>query len=126
MKSVCSLITMSNFRFSKGTNHAPLLADLFLHLTYFLQGFLMNKDRKLAPTLNPIYLLNCSRLGVYLYLIYPNELEVNNDTDPQRSASYIDLHLEINNGEYQNQNCHERNDLLSQKSNSLSSGKSLN
>ena len=39
------------------------------------------------------------RFGDYLHRIYPNELEVNDTTDTQKSASYLDLHLEVNNGE---------------------------
>jgi len=42
--------------------------------------------------------LNISRFGDYLHRIYPNELEVNDTTDNQTSASYLDLHLEIDNG----------------------------
>ena len=39
-----------------------------------------------------------SRFGNNLHLIYTNELEVKDTTDTQKSASYIDLHLEIDNG----------------------------
>jgi hypothetical protein len=37
-------------------------------------------------------------VGDYLHRIYPNELEVNDTTDIQKSSSYLDLHLEVNNG----------------------------
>jgi hypothetical protein len=33
----------------------------------------------------------------YLHLIYQNELEVEDTTDTQKSASYLDLHLQIYN-----------------------------
>ena len=33
----------------------------------------------------------------YLPLIYPNELEVKDTTDTKKYASYIDLHIEIDN-----------------------------
>jgi hypothetical protein len=33
-----------------------------------------------------------------MQLIYPNELEVKDTTDTLKSASCLDLHLEINNG----------------------------
>ena len=39
--------------------------------------------------------LNNSRLGDYLHLIYPNELEVKDTTDTQKSDSYFDLHIDI-------------------------------
>jgi hypothetical protein len=43
-------------------------------------------------------LLNISRFDEYLRFIYPNELEVKDTTDTQKSASYFDLHIEIDNG----------------------------
>jgi hypothetical protein len=43
------------------------------------------------PQLNRRY----SRFVHYLHRIYPNELEVKDTTDNQKSASYLDLHLEI-------------------------------
>jgi hypothetical protein len=87
---------------------APLIADLFLHAykADFLQGFFKNKDRKLAQTFNSSFCyihvddvlsLNNSRFSDYLHHIYPNELQVKDTTDTQKSASYLDLHLEINN-----------------------------
>jgi len=92
-----------------GMNCAPLLVDLFLHAyeADFLQGFLKNKDRKLPQTFNSsfryiddVMSLNNSRIGHYLLVhrIYPKELEVKDTTDTQMSASYLDLHLEIDNG----------------------------
>ena len=53
-----------------------------------LQGFLKNKDRKLAHTFNSIFRytdnvlsLNNSQLGDNLHLIYPNEIEVKDNID---------------------------------------------
>ena len=87
-----------------GSNCAPLLADLFLY-SYeadFLEGLLKKKERKLAQTFNfsfryidDVLSLNNSRFGDYLHLIYPNELEIKDTTDTTKSASYLDLHLEI-------------------------------
>jgi hypothetical protein len=67
----------------------------------FLQGLLMNKG-KLAHTFNYSYIdnvlsLNDSRFGDYLHRIYPNELEVKDTTDTQKSASHLDLPIEIDN-----------------------------
>ena len=42
--------------------------------------------------------LNNSPFGDYLHRIYPNELEVKDNTDTQRFASYHDIHPEIDNG----------------------------
>ena len=41
---------------------------------------------------------NNFRIGEYLHRIYPNELEVKDTTDTQNSASYFDIHLEIDIG----------------------------
>jgi hypothetical protein len=34
----------------------------------------------------------------YLHLIYPNELEIKDTTDTQKTTSYLDIHFEIDNG----------------------------
>jgi hypothetical protein len=63
---------------------------------YFLQGLLKNKDKKLVQTFNSniryiddVLSLNNSRFADYLHRIYPNEHEVKDTTDAQRSASYL-------------------------------------
>jgi hypothetical protein len=42
-----------------------------------------------------IFELNNSRFGDFVDRIYPIELEIKDTTDTDRSASYLDLHLEI-------------------------------
>jgi len=81
--------------------------DLFL-LAYgadFLQGILKNKDRTFSqifnfsfPYIDDVLSLNNSRFAEYLHHIYPNGLEVEDTTDNQKSASYLDPDLEIVNG----------------------------
>ena len=39
--------------------------------------------------------LNNSRFGDFVDRIHPIELEIKNTTDTDRSASYLDLHIEI-------------------------------
>jgi hypothetical protein len=89
-----------------GTNCAPLLVDLFLY-SYkadFIQGLLKkNEKQKLARSFNftfrsidDVLSLNNSRFGDSVDRIYPIELEIKDATDTDRSASYLDLHLEIN------------------------------
>jgi hypothetical protein len=88
-----------------GTNWVPQLADLSLHASEsgFLQELIKNKDRKLAHTfyssfrcIDDVLSLINSRFGdYYLHCIYPNVLDVKDTTDTQSSASYFDLHLEI-------------------------------
>ena len=43
--------------------------------------------------------LNNSRFGDLVDCIYPIELEIKDTTDTDRSASYLDLHLEIDSEE---------------------------
>ena len=87
-----------------GTNCAPLLADLFLYSyeAYFIQGLLKKNEKKLARSFNftfryidDVLSLDNYRFGDFVDRIYPIELEIKDTTDTDRSASYLDLHLEI-------------------------------
>ena len=87
-----------------GTNCAPLLADVFLYSyeTDFIQGLLKNNEKKPARSFNftfrhidDVLSLNNSRFGDVIDRIYPIELETKDTTDTDKSASYLDLHLEI-------------------------------
>ena len=87
-----------------GTNCALLLTDLFLYLyeADFIQGLLKKKEKKLARSFNftfryidDVLSLTNSRFGDFVDRIYPIELEIKDTTDADRSASYLDLHLEI-------------------------------
>jgi hypothetical protein len=92
-----------------GTNYcAPLLADLFLysHEAEFIQGLLKKNGKKLARSFNftfhyidDVLSLNNSRFGDFVDRIYRIELEINDATDTDRSASYLDLHLGIDSEE---------------------------
>jgi hypothetical protein len=87
-----------------GTNCASLLADLFLY-SYeadFIQGFLNKNENKLSRSFNftfryidDVLSLNNSRFGDFVDRIYPIKLEIKDTTDKDTSASYLDLHLEI-------------------------------
>ena len=50
-------------------------------------------------TIEGVLFLNNSRFGDYLYRICPDDLEVNDTTNTQKSAFYLDLHIEIDNDE---------------------------
>ena len=87
-----------------GTNYAPLLADLFFYSDEadFIQGILKKNEKKLSRSLNftfqyidDVLSLNNSRFGDFVDRIYPIELEIKDTRDTNRSASYLDLHLEI-------------------------------
>jgi hypothetical protein len=87
-----------------GTNCVPLLADLFRY-SYgpdFIQGLLKKNEKKLARSCNftfhyidDVLSLNNSRFGDFVDRIYPTELEIKVTTYTDRSASYLDLHLDI-------------------------------
>jgi hypothetical protein len=81
-----------------GTTCVPLLADLFLYSyeTDFIQRLLKKNEKKLARSFNFTFrYINNSRFGDFVDRIYPIELEIKDTTDTDRSASYLDLHLEI-------------------------------
>jgi hypothetical protein len=85
-------------------NCAPLLANLFLY-SYeadFIQGLLKKNEKKLARSFNftfhyidNVLSLNNSRFGDFVDRIYPIEIEIKDTTYSDRSASYLDIHLEI-------------------------------
>ena len=92
-----------------GTNCAPLLADLFLY-SYeadFIQGLIKDKKKNLALSFNltfryidDVLSLNNPSFSDYLHLIYPQELEIKDTTDTNKSASYLDLNLEIDKNKH--------------------------
>ena len=87
-----------------GTNCAPLLADLFLY-SYeadFIRGLLKKNEKKLARSFNftfrymdDVLLLNNSWFGDFVDRIYTIELKIKDTADAYRSASNLDLHLEL-------------------------------
>ena len=87
-----------------GANCVPLLTDLFLY-SYkadFIQRFLKKNEKKMTRSFNvtfryidDVLSLNNSRFSDIVDCIYPIELEIKDTTDTARSASYFDLHLEI-------------------------------
>jgi hypothetical protein len=102
------------------TSSAPLLADLFLY-SYeadFVQGLLKENEKKLARSfkvkvryIDDVFSLNNYRFGDFVDHIYPIEIEINkgnnkitelrkDTTDNDRSASYLDLHLEFDSEAY--------------------------
>ena len=68
----------------------------------FIQWLLKKNEKKLTRSFNFTFRyiddalsLNNSRFGDFVDRIYPIELEIRDTTDTDRSASYLDLHLEI-------------------------------
>ena len=89
-----------------GTNCAPLFADLFLY-SYeadFIQGLIKDKKKKLAVSFNLTFRyidyvlsLDNPNFSDYLHPIYPKELEIKDTTNSNKSASCLDLNLQIDN-----------------------------
>jgi hypothetical protein len=68
----------------------------------FIQRLFNKIKKKLArsfnftcPYIDDILSLNNSRLGDFVVRVHPIELEIKDITYTDRSASYLDLHLEI-------------------------------
>jgi hypothetical protein len=104
-----------------GTNCAPLLADMFLYSyeTDFIQGLLKNNEKKPARSFNftfrhidDVLSLNNSRFGDFIDRIYPIELETKDTTDTDKSASYLDLHLEIDSEGRLKTNFYEKKEMI--------------
>jgi hypothetical protein len=75
---------------------------LYSYEADFIQGFLTKNEKKLARSLNftfcyidDVLSLNKSRFGNFVDRIYPIELAIKDTTDTDRSASYLDMHLEM-------------------------------
>ena len=84
-----------------GTNCAPLLADLFFYSCEadFIQGLLTKNEKNLARSFNFTFRYIddvLSRFGDFIDRVYPIGLEIKDTTVTDMSASYLDLHLEIN------------------------------
>ena len=84
-----------------GTNCAPLLADLFFYSCEadFIQGLLTKNEKILARSFNFTFRYIddvLSRFGDFIDRVYPIGLEIKDTTVTDMSASYLDLHLEIN------------------------------
>jgi hypothetical protein len=93
-----------------GTKCAALLADLSLYLfeAGFIQGRPKKNEKRLGRSfyftfsyIDDVLSINNSRVGDLVDRIYPIELAIKDTicTDTDRSASYLDLHLEIDSEE---------------------------
>ena len=87
-------------------NCAPLLVDLFLCTYELIQAGLVKKNGKnLTLSVNftfryidDVLSLNNSRFADFVDRIYSIKPEIKDTTDSDRSALYLDLHLEIDRG----------------------------
>jgi hypothetical protein len=79
-----------------GTNCAPLLGELFLYSyeAEFVPKLLQDNNKKLAVSFNYIFRyiddvlsINNHNFHNYVHLIYPDELEIKDTTESEKSAS---------------------------------------
>jgi hypothetical protein len=92
---------------------------LYSHEANVIQGLLKKNEKKLARFFNftfryidGVLSLNNSRFGDFVDLIYPIELAIKDTTDTDRSASYLDIHLEIDSeGRLRTKLCDKRDDF---------------
>jgi hypothetical protein len=82
--------------------HTVLLLFLYSYDAYFIQRLLKKNEKKLSQSFNftfhyidDVLSLNNSIFCDFVDLIYPIELEIKDTKDTYRSASNLDLHLEI-------------------------------
>jgi hypothetical protein len=87
-----------------GTYCAPLLTDLFLYSSEaeFVQKLLRDNNKQLAMSCNhtfryigDVLSINNHNFLNYIHLIYPDELEINDTTESDKSPSYLDILLNI-------------------------------
>jgi hypothetical protein len=81
-----------------GTKYAPLLADfsLYSYVSDFIQWLHKKTFNFTFLYTDDVLPLNNFKLGDYDH-IYLTELEIKNTTYTARSASFLDLQLEIDN-----------------------------
>jgi len=85
----------------------------------FIQGLLKKNEKKLARSFNftfhyidGVLSLNNSRFDDFVDRIYPIELEIKDTRDTDTSASYLDLHLEVDSeGRLRTKLCDKRDDF---------------
>ena len=86
-----------------GTKCAPLLTDLFLYSyeAEFVQKLLRDNNKKLAMSFNHTFRYIDDVLSInnhfhnYVHLIYPDDLEIKDTAESDKSASYLDILLNI-------------------------------
>jgi hypothetical protein len=105
-----------------GTKCVPLLTDfsLYSYDADSIQGLLKKNEKKLTRSFNFTFLyiddvlsLNNSRFGNFVNRIYLIEIEIKDTIDTDRSASYLDLHFEIDSeGRLPTRLYHKRDDFI--------------
>jgi hypothetical protein len=92
-----------------------LSALLLPTFSFTLTGLLKKNEKQQSQSFNftfryteDVLSLNNSKLGDFVDRIYPNELEIKDTTGTARSASYLDLHLEIDSESRLRTKCYDK------------------
>ena len=75
--------------------YSPICFDMLLRHTSYIK--LTQTFNSSCHYIDDVLSRNKFWFGDYIHRIYPNELEMRDITDAQRHASYLDIHLEIDN-----------------------------
>jgi hypothetical protein len=81
-----------------GTDCAPFLVDLFLYSyeAEFVQKLLQdNNKNNTFRYIDDVLSINNHNFHNYVHLIYPDELEIKDTTESDKSTSYLDILLNI-------------------------------
>jgi hypothetical protein len=97
-----------------GTNCAPLLAE-------FVKKLLQDNNKKKNPAvsfnhtfryIDDVLSINNNNFHNYVHVVYPDELEINDTTESDRSASYLDILINIDsNGRLTTSLSYKRDDF---------------
>ena len=103
-----------------GTNCAPYLANIFLHMfeIEFVDNLNANSKSKVSMLLNNIFryqddclvLNDCKQFVRYLDSIYPEEMVLENTNVNHTESNYLDLNITLNNGKFSYKSYDKRED----------------
>jgi hypothetical protein len=98
-----------------GTNCAPLFADLFLYSyeAEFVQKLLRENNKKTSHTfryIDDVLSINNHNFHNYVDLIYPDELNIKDTTESDKSTSYLDILLNIDSNDRLTTSLYDKHD----------------
>ena len=103
-----------------GTNCAPYLANIFLHMyeVDFIEKLNSEGKHKVSSLLNNIFryqddcliLNDCKQFSRYFSSVYPNEMVLENTNVSRTICNYLDLCITLNNGNFSYKSYDKRED----------------
>ena len=105
-----------------GTNCAPYLANIFLHMyeVDFIEKLNSEGKHKVSSLLNNIFryqddclvLNDCKQFSKYFKSIYPEEMVLENTNVSSVESNYLDLRISLNNGNFLYKSYDKREDYM--------------